>query len=88
MASQVTRYFQLNRHDMAYLKFTIEAYDGLATLTTVDGRSGTVSITSPIGFAAETDALLRAITTEIPLTELPQPDNCRLQAESAMMEGR
>ena len=73
---------------MAYLKFTIEAYDGLATLTTVDGGSGTVSITSPTGVAAETDALLRAIATEIPLTELPQPDNGRLHAESAVMEGR
>lgn len=88
MASQITRYFQLRRHDMAYLKFTIEAYDGLATLTTVDGRNGTVSITSPAGVAAETDALLRAIATEIPLTELPLPDNSRLHAESAIMEGR
>ncbi len=72
---------------MAYLKFTIEAYDGLATMTTVDGGSGTVSITSPAGVAAETNALLLAIATEIPLTELPQPDDSRLHAKSAVMEG-
>jgi hypothetical protein len=51
------RYFRVGRRDLAYLKFIIEAYDGLATLSTVEREGAIVSITSPSCRAADLDQL-------------------------------
>lgn len=69
------RYFRVNRRDIAYFRFTLEAYEGLATLTTLDARNGIVVLSIPECFAGEVDALLAAFAQEIGLTEIASADD-------------
>ncbi len=69
------RYFRVDRRDIAYFRFTLEAYEGLATLTTLDARNGIVVLSIPECFADEVDALLAAFAHEIGLTEIPSADD-------------
>ncbi len=68
--TEITRYFQVPRHDLAYLKFIVEAYEGLATLSTADRKTSTVVITYYSYFAQEVDPLLKSLGTEIALKEV------------------
>ena len=63
------RLFRIGRRDLAYLKFIIEAYEGLAVLSTVEKEGPVVSITSPSCLAAEIDLLLAALSREVAMTE-------------------
>lgn len=65
------RYFRVDRRDIGYFRFTLEAYEGLATLSTLDARNGIVVLSIPECFAADVDALLAAFAHEISLTEIP-----------------
>ena len=73
MFQPIIRYFQLDRRDLAYLTFILEAYDGLATLSTVDRKQTLVSITTYPDSAEALDDLLAALGREITLTETAPP---------------
>jgi hypothetical protein len=68
------RYFRVARHDLVYLKFILEAYEGLAVLSTVERESAIVRIGYPHFSSADVDRLLHALSGEIDLTEVPQPE--------------
>lgn len=37
-------YFRIDRRDISYLRFILEAYEGIAVLTTVNARDGVVKV--------------------------------------------
>ena len=63
------RYFRLDRRDLAYLTFIVEACEGMATLSTIERRETLVSLTTLPCFAAELDGFIEAIRKEIPMIE-------------------
>lgn len=67
------RYFRVNRHDLVYLKFIIEAYEGLAVLSTVEREGAVVRISYPCFSAGDVDALMLAMSGEIEIMEVPIP---------------
>ena len=67
------RYFLVDRRDLVYLKCIIEAYEGLAILSTVEKKGALVSVTSPSCSAAEINLLIEALSREIALTETAPP---------------
>jgi hypothetical protein len=67
------RYFRVNRHDLVYLKFILEAYEGLAVLSTVERERAVVRIGYPHFSAADVDVLLLALSGEIEMMEVPKP---------------
>lgn len=69
--SEISRYYRVSRHDLAYLKFIVEAYEGLATLSTVERESGTVVVTYSSHFAEDVTNLMDALGTEIAIQEVP-----------------
>jgi hypothetical protein len=73
LPDDTVRYFQVNRRDLVYLKFILEAYEGMSTMSTVSKDGVIVRITVPAGFAADMDSLLAALATEIPLQETVAP---------------
>lgn len=76
MNNPIKRYFQLDRRDLAYMTFILEAYEGLATLSTVEKKATLVSITALPWAAADLDRLITALQGEITLTEkAPPPDD-------------
>lgn len=66
----IKRYFSVRRRDIAYLRFIIESYEGLATLSTVDGKVGIVSLAVPGCFVEEMDRLVLALENEIAIKEI------------------
>ncbi len=75
VAAACTRYFRLDRRDLVYLKFVLEAYEGLCTLSTVEKDATLVRISTFPWCAADVDALIEALRKEISITETaPPPD--------------
>jgi Domain of unknown function (DUF4911) len=73
MFQPLIRYFLLDRRDLVYLTFILEAYEGLTTLSTVDKQQTLVSITTFPCSAEALDDLLTAVGKEITLTETAPP---------------
>jgi len=67
----VVRHYRVARRDMVFLKFIVEAYEGLMTMSTVDQREGIVRISSADWAAADSAALLASLQGDISLEELP-----------------
>jgi len=61
----VQKYFRVNPKDMAYVKFIVESYDGLAVLRTVDSREGIMEWMIPPGLVKEAEELIDSLREEI-----------------------
>jgi hypothetical protein len=70
------KYFRVARHDLVYLKFILEAYEGLCVMSTVERESAIVRIGYPKTTEADMDGLLEALAKEIRLDEIPRPEGC------------
>lgn len=59
--------YQVDPYEIHYLKFILEAYEGLATLTTLDPQKGVVQLAVPPGCDGTLEALLEALGQELEL---------------------
>ena len=66
------RYYQLASRDLVYMKFILEAYEGLSTMSTIDGKRGIVRVNFPLPFAADMAALMDALAEEIAVSEVTE----------------
>ncbi len=66
------RYYQLASRDLVYMKFILEAYEGLSTMSTVDGKRGIVRVNYPLPFADDMAALMAALSLEIAVAEVTE----------------
>jgi Domain of unknown function (DUF4911) len=73
--TSIKRYFLLDRHDVAYLKFIVEAYEGLATLSTLErnGDATLVRLSVLPCSAPDLDSLINELRHEIAMTETMPP---------------
>ena len=56
-------FIKINPKRIAYLKFILEGYDGLAVLTTIDNHEGLLRLLTPIQRYRELCLLLGEITS-------------------------
>ena len=61
----VKRYYRVDRREIAFIKFILEAYDGLAVLETLDSMAGMVVFHIAPGCEDELDAVLQDLKKEI-----------------------
>ena len=73
MQETCTRYFKINRRDLVYLKFILEGYEGLTTLSTADRDEGIVRLNMPRGFSEDVAALVDVLRTEIAMIDVDPP---------------
>ena len=68
-------YYRVSRKDLVFLKFILEAYEGMSTMSTVDNRAGIVRISIPDGFVADVKGLLESLSGQFLLeqTAFPPP---------------
>jgi hypothetical protein len=66
----ITKNLKLARKDIAYLKFIIEGYEGMALLTTVEKYEAIIQLTVTPDFISEIDLLLQALKDEINFYEI------------------
>lgn len=75
----VKKVYRTPRQQIAYLRFVLESYDGLAFIRTLDSRQALVEIAYPPSRRVDAEALLRSLAAELPLeeTEPPSPEDYR-----------
>ena len=66
----ITRNLRLNRRDIAYVKYILEGYEGLATVTTIDRGESVVQLSIVPDFASDVDGILKALKREIDMYEI------------------
>ena len=71
----MVRYFRVERRDLVYLNYILEAYEGMSTLSTVEKTAAIVSLTIPDGFVDDMAQLIEALRADISLTEVTAPDS-------------
>ena len=73
--SMTPSYYKVDRRDIGLLRFILEAYEGVATLTTVDASNGIVKVLMAPGRERLVTDLLAALceSREILMELLPVP---------------
>jgi hypothetical protein len=61
----IKRYYRVDRREIAFIKFIVEAYDGIAVLETLDPIAGIVVFHISPGCKRDIDALLEDLKREI-----------------------
>ncbi len=71
------RFYRIDRRDISLLRFILEAYEGVATLTTVDPAEGVVRIATAPGYEGLVTEVLEALVArgDIRLEPLPAPSS-------------
>ena len=73
------RSIQVEKRNIAYVRWMLESHDGMATPTTRPGTDNILDLLIAPDFAEEMEALLAALAEEIPVTTVPPPENTSLQ---------
>lgn len=71
----IFRYFKVLHRDMVYLKFILEAYEGMNVMSTVDNVAGIIRIAIMEGFEADIDALLAELGTQVAMEPVEWHDS-------------
>ena len=67
MGEMICRYFKVNRRDMVFLKFILEAYEGMNVMSTVDNEAGIIRIAIMPGFETDIDQVLAELGKQVPM---------------------
>jgi len=65
------RYFRVRRNDIAFLRFLLEACDGIAFMLTVAPSQGVVALYVPPGREAEVEAFMGGLQETMRIEPLP-----------------
>ena len=74
----IVRYFKVDRRDLVLLKFILEAYEGMSTLSTVEPAGAIIRLSIPAGFAEDIESIIDSLGADIPIHEVT------FEAEDAM----
>lgn len=77
--TEKARYFHVDRKDLVFLKFILEAYEGLSTMSTADRKGSIVRISFSEWAEKDVGDLLQSLSHEIALKEVEAP----LEAQNA-----
>jgi hypothetical protein len=72
-----SRYLRLRRKDIAYFKFIIESYEGMAVVRTKDPHEAVVELMVAPGWERDVDEILEGLRKEIPIEPLLPEDIVR-----------
>jgi len=61
----IFRYFRVQHRDMVYLKFILEAYEGMNVMSTVDNVAGIIRVAIMDGFEDDMDRLLAELGRQV-----------------------
>jgi len=65
-----SKYFRLHREDIAYFKFIIESYEGMAVVRTKDPREAIVELMVAPGWEKEVEEILEGLREEMTIEPL------------------
>ena len=65
-----SRYFRVRREDIAYFKFIIESYEGMAVVRTKDPHEAIVELMVAPGWEEDVEEVLGGLRREIPIESI------------------
>ena len=65
-----SRYFRVRREDIAYFKFIIESYEGMAVVRTKDPDEAIVELMVAPGWENDLEGVLEGLRREMPLEQI------------------
>jgi hypothetical protein len=65
-----SRYFRVHRKDIAYFKFIIESYEGMAVVRTKDPHEAIVELMVAPGWEKDLEEVLEGLRGEITIEDL------------------
>ena len=68
----IKKYFRVDRREIAFLKFIFEAYDGIATITTVDPDLGVIGLFIAPGCEDDVEMILQDLKKDIMIEQMDQ----------------
>jgi hypothetical protein len=80
------QYFRVDRKKIYFLKFIFEAYDGIASITTIDPALGVVSLSVPPGCEPDVAIVINELKKDI-LIEPIEPHSMT-HIENCIKSGR
>lgn len=69
--NSIVRYYRVERSQIAFIKFVLEAYDNLAILSTIDSRRGLICLRIGPGCEDTLTQLMDDLGQHIPMKALP-----------------
>lgn len=72
----ICRYFKVAHRDMVYLKFILEAYEGMNVMSTVENKEGIIRIAVMEGFETDIDGLLEDLGRQVGMVPVEWEENC------------
>lgn len=66
----IEKYYKIKRGDIFYIKFILEAYEGMTVVTTIDRYESIIKILTAPGFLSEVEGIVAALKDEIDLEEI------------------
>ncbi len=73
-------YLRLHRKDIAYLKFIIESYEGIAVVRTRDPSEAVVELMVAPGWEEDVHQVVEGLGKEIPIEWLADPESDSISA--------
>ena len=70
MLETIKKYYQIDRREIYFLKFILEAYDGLAVQTTVDSEKGIVVLNIAPGCEADVEMILHDLKKNVMIEKI------------------
>ena len=65
-----SKYFRLHREDIAYFKFIIESYEGMAVVRTQDSHEAIVELMVAPGWEKDVEEVLEGLRKEMTIESL------------------
>lgn len=70
MVETTKQYYRVDRKQISYLKFILEAYEGLAVLTTINAEKGIVVIQMAPGCEADAEMILHDLKKSVMIEKI------------------
>jgi len=70
MVETIKKYYRVDRREIYFLKFILEAYDGLAVLTTVDSEKGIIVVNIAPGCKADVEMILQDLKKNVMIEKI------------------
>jgi len=61
----IKKFLRVDRTEICFLKFILEAYDGIATLTTIDAQLGIVMLRIAPGCEGDVEAVFQGLKKDM-----------------------
>lgn len=71
----IRRHYRMDSREIHFFRFLLEAYEGIAVLTTLNRASGLVTLSIAPGREAEANRLVRHLQKEILIEPTPEGSN-------------